>query len=220
MAMPMAQYPKGTDPEDQVARDRRFQIIAEAVNTVVRNATCQDVEPEKKCVAWWPSDQGDRLAAMLVTLAWYESKFMLRIHESRCNSDECDSFTMAGGQIGHRARSLWQVHFNPYVVSKQDWEGLRGSSLEATTKAATAAARVLVAGRAGCARGRSKGWEYGAVSAYATGSSCKWSGASDRVKTYRGVLKRMAEASVASPAPALPSPPAPADLPPARHASR
>ena len=188
LALPLAHYPTGLDPETAEQRTARFEVVAAAVETVSREATCTTLDPVEGCTPWWPAAQRDELAAMLVTLAWWESKFVLRVHAGQCRNDECDALKLSGGGVIHRARSLWQVQRNPRLVSRTEWVTLLGTSQEATTTAARVAARVLAGGRGRCAKGQERGWEAPAVASYATGSSCSWSKAPRRVAVYRRVL--------------------------------
>lgn len=213
LALPLVQYPKGDeDPETKEAREARYEVIAQGIDFAVRTATCSTLEPVEGCTPWWPADQGEQLASMLVSLGWWESKFMLRIHENKCRTNECDSFKSWDGTIGHRAKSVWQVQRNPRVVSKKEWEGMGGASQDQTNTAALVAARVLAASRSRCAKGMTLRWEHPSVAAYATGFACSWSGADKRVTTYKRTLARIVSASKAASAkneaPAMPAAPA------------
>lgn len=188
LLLPLAQYPKGADPETAEVRQQRFAVIAESIETAAREATCTTIDPVAECTPWWPAAQRDELASMLVTLAWWETKFIKRVHAGQCRSDECDALKLKNGDVLHRARSSWQVQRNPRIVSKAEWEGMVGTSIEATTTAARVATRVLASSRSRCAKGMETKWEHPAVSAYATGFSCSWSRADRRVSTYRKVL--------------------------------
>lgn len=197
ISLPLAQYPRGADPETVDVRQQRFAIIAEAIDIAAREATCSTLDPKAECTPWWPAAQQEELAAMLITLAWHETKFILRVHAGQCRSDECDALRMKGGLVHHRARSSWQVQRNPRMVSKSEWEGMVGTSLESTTIAARVATRILSEGRSRCAKGQETKWERPAVSAYATGFSCSWSKADQRVSMYRKVLTTLRNTTVA-----------------------
>lgn len=141
-----------------VQKDEREspQELAERLQVVVR--AIRRAAPEDAELRW-----------MLLTTAQHESHFALRIHEGKCRPGECD---------GGRARSLWQLHRNARM-KPGEWESLAGTSQEATDLGARLAAGLLRGARASC------GDAEGALSLYARGGGCKWSGARQRVEWMR-----------------------------------
>jgi hypothetical protein len=153
------------DVESRSARRIRLGAIAIAIASVSR---------------------GDReLAALLIEQGRAESHYAEHVHAGRCGKHpksppgECDRLL---------ARSPWQVHRPPSMPLAQ-WDALRGSSLTATTAAASLAARALRQGRASC--GGIVGPMRGAVSLAATGSSCRWPGAEARAARARRWMVRL-----------------------------
>lgn len=83
------------------------------------------------------ADGNRRLAALLISTGFIETKYSLRIHNGHCASWECDH---------GRARGPWQVWRNG--MPQKDWTNMRG--LGHTEDQALAAKRVLVRGLAMC----------------------------------------------------------------------
>lgn len=111
--------------------------------------------------------------ALLIAVAWHESRFAAYVqhdHEpcSKGHDGRCDS---------GRAYSLWQVH---------------GTDRTGGVLAMAELARRQL--RYGARKCRGKTLEEtvrGAVSLFATGSRCSWSGADERVKTWARVWGRL-----------------------------
>ncbi len=181
------------DTETTEQRHARLETIANAINTATLHAVCSEQAPEvpglrqdrtvahqesgneeaapeesdpPACARLWQGSPR-RLAFLLLTQAYFETRLAAHIHDGRCrvSAGECD---------GGRATSLWQLHHGPQL-SKERWTQLSGTSLQATTLAAYEAARALSRGHNHC---RSV---VGAVSLYATGSTCNWAPAKKRV---------------------------------------
>lgn len=193
--LPEASYPVGMEPETKEERSERLEVVASAIADVVEESTCSRPSDSKAaedsgatCVPVWPKDAQQELASMLVTLAWYESKFVRRVHEGKCFVNECDALRLPGGKVIHRSRTLWQIQRNPRIVSRMEWEGMVGASLESTRTAARVATRILASSRNRCARHTPDRWLEPTIAAYATGFSCSWSKASTRATTYKKVL--------------------------------
>lgn len=193
------------DAEAPEAREARLLTIAQAINIATLQAVCAteatkfaDVmsevaqlnpEPtsdsqEKKteaeadaeeCLPLWRGSPR-RLAFLLLTQAYFETRLAVHIHEGKCRVriGECD----AG-----RATSLWQLHAGPQL-SRSLWRKLSGTDLIATTGAAFEAARALSRGRNHCRSVE------GAVSLYATGKTCSWRPAAQRVNFLTRLVER------------------------------
>jgi hypothetical protein len=110
-------------------------------------------------------------AAALITTAWYESRLSLNVHTSGPRQD-----------VGGQSISLWSLHSSS-LVPFNEWKTLGG--IEGTRQAAIVAGRLLRWARCRCGS-----WK-GAFALYATGRSCRWSGAEVRAQTYRQLLKRI-----------------------------
>ncbi len=120
------------------------------------------------------------LAAMLVTLGWYESKFATRIAEGRCKPFECDR---------GRARGVFQIHRRAGMTDAE-WDGLLGTGEEPTLAAAREAARRVNAARARCrSLESSQDWAAGVFSSLA-GRGCvgNFKTRAQRVATFRRLL--------------------------------
>lgn len=164
---------RGEDPED---RWERLTVVAIAIDTAATEATCDGAEPtpeEPYCVPIYPGERWE-LAGALTAIAVDETRLARNVHEGRCAPHECDS-VIRGGVLFHRAVSPWQLHSSP-LVPMAEWRAARGTSLEATTTAARAAARVLAWPRF---RGQSLRC---AMSTYAGAAKCSWPGAAARAK--------------------------------------
>lgn len=163
-------FPAFWGDRDETPGDRqaRVELVARAIDEAVRTTP-------------WPGSKREQ-AAVLAVKAVRESGGLARhIHASKCRLEigECDR---------GRAVSLWQLHVSKQLPPEQ-WERLKGDDLEATTRAAKAAARALLSARRACGDLR------GAISLYATGSTCDWSGADARVQDVNRALKKNARRS-------------------------
>ena len=190
IALPAAHYPRGLDPETEQERQARYETIAQAISQVSRRAVCEGAG-DAPCERIWPGS-AEELAAALVTVAWHESRFVLRVHQGKCRRDECDARKGPGGAIYHLARGLWQVHSSG-IVPRDVWRSSVGTTLDRTTTAAWGAALALSHGRRTCAKAAKgkHGWVAPTFSSYATGFSCAWSGSFAREQTYRRVLSKV-----------------------------
>lgn len=143
------------------------QVIAQAISDVAESAE-----------GW--SGTRRELATLLLTVAWHETRFSLRIHEGNCKPYECDH---------GRARGLWQLQVHR-SLPRETWIGLAGLDVDATRRAAREAARVLTRSRNMCS-GRAQGVTLVAqtLSAYA-GRGCTrlLPDIDARVRTYRRLL--------------------------------
>jgi hypothetical protein len=187
------------DIETSGQRQARLETIASAINIATLHAVCSEDapefpsaqgrpqagendsdesaqdEPSSACIPLW-SGSPRRLAFLLLTQAYFETRLAAHIHEGRCrvSAGECD---------GGRATSLWQLHYGPQL-SKEHWQKLSGTDLSATTLAAYEAARALSRGYNHC---RSLA---GAISLYATGRTCQWAPAKKRVEFLTRLSER------------------------------
>lgn len=167
------------DAESTTAREARLRTIAEAINIATLHSVCSEraptfpilpgeeegVDAPKTCRPTWRGPARD-LALLLLTQAYYETRFAQHVHEGKCrvHLGECD---------GGKATSLWQLQAGAHLP-KERWEKLSGTGLAATTHAAFEAGRALGRGRNYC------GSTVGAISLYATGRTCGWKPAKQR----------------------------------------
>lgn len=152
--------------EDRAADGKREQleVIAVAVDDAVTGA--------KK----WPGTRSE-LKALLYTVGWHESGFVIRIGEGLCRPHECDR---------GRARGYWQQHANS-TSSLEAWQQLAGPGHESTAVAAREAARALTRARNQCrSLERLPGdWLPMTLSAYAGRGCVGWfKGRESRIATY------------------------------------
>lgn len=138
----------------------------ETESSVAREIRLADI-----AVAIDAASETDEEAAALAMEAWYETRLARKYHVMGPRKDT----------RGH-AISLWSLH-SWTLVPYQEWRTLGG--LDGTPRAAVAAARVLRWSRKRCGS-----WE-GAFALYATGRSCRWSGASQRAWMHRRILRQI-----------------------------
>jgi hypothetical protein len=148
-------------------KQAQAQVIAQAIADVAESAE------------GWSGRQRE-LATLLLTVAWHETRFSLRIHEGNCKPYECDH---------GRARGLWQLHVQP-SLPREEWIHVAGLDVESTRLAAREAAKALSRSRNMCA-GRARGTELIAqtLAAYA-GAGCggRLPDVEARVRTFRRLL--------------------------------
>lgn len=118
----------------------------------------------------WPGDRRE-LIGLLISIGWFESRFALHVHQGDCRPNECDR----GKAVGP-----WQVW-----MKGPRRQAATGTDLSATRAAALEAARVLTRARRACGSG------LGSVSLYATGATCHWDGAEERVRFAEAILSRL-----------------------------
>lgn len=170
-------------------REARMEVVASAIDAAASRAVCDGAGDD--CERVWPLGKAE-LAAMLVTLGWWESRYARHVQLGKCGRAECDPVRLRGGRVVHRARSYWQIQAS-FAVPVGEWRGIAGDDGLATTeRAAWAAARVVARSYGRCrARGARHGWEVGVVSGYAGATTCGWSGAGRRVAFYRRILAKL-----------------------------
>lgn len=176
LAMLLSLPPAYVDREE-VGRETRMQVIADAVAQTTERASCTGAYEEPSCTAIW-KDEPRQLAALLITKGWWESRFVKNVHEGRCKKDECDA-TEWNGVLIHRARSPWQFQKTSYAADL--WAHSKGADLNSTRNAAFVAARILSDGKKRC---RSN---YGALAYYGL-QRCQWKGARRRYLTFTKLM--------------------------------
>lgn len=179
VAMSLSSHPASEPPQGILAR---LATIAHAHEQAAQLATCLD-GALPGCEPTYPGTTAEA-AAMGLTVAWFESGFAERVQRGTCRPSECDAVRLANGSVFHRARGLHQLHASP-MVSYAEWSQAAGDGYGPAVTSAYAAIRVLGFYRKRC------GSVEGAFAGYATGRSCRWSGAPERLRTYRRVLGRL-----------------------------
>lgn len=167
-------FHEDVSPELSQQKEAQAQMIATAVTQAVDEAS------------GWPSSKQE-LAALMVTIAWHETKFSLRIHDGRCKPLECDK---------GRARGLWQLQAHR-SLPKERWLLVAGLNPDATRVAAREAATALVRSRRMCGVATRGGdWVGATIAAYA-GRGCggRLPDLRARTRTYRYLLSLAARAA-------------------------
>lgn len=170
----MLTFPKWYgDGETTEERRTRTEVLAEAQVSAVRALMCSTPEEDDsdECRPYFEGHELPILSA-LITIGRFESAFAKHIHDNKCRvrMGECD---------GGRAKSPWQFHATSLV--RDLWVKYVGSDYESTYSGAKAAGIILSRSLYNCGT-----WQ-GAFSQYATGQSCKWSGAEVRHKFFKKV---------------------------------
>jgi len=171
--------------ETPVQRQDRIGVIAQAIDDASLRAVCgEDWAGSDLCTPVWFGERVD-LAMLLVTLGWWESRFARYVH--------------AGAPGAGGALTPWQLEHGEHLPW-QRWRALPGLKVVPTTEAAWEASRAISLGMGHCGTVR------GAISLYATGQSCSWSGADRRLRTYVHLRSRAEQLRHAARVRHLPSP--------------
>jgi hypothetical protein len=186
----LPQYENDINVETQQQHQDRLETFSYAIAEASHESVCENNNNAQFC---WTKTELE-LSMLLVSKAWHETRFSQHIHAGKCNPGECDTvwktWTSPKTQqqvkyaAYYKARSNWQIHRNSTYVSQEEWKNMPGTSLLSTKTSAIVAARML-----GFTYDRCKTLT-GAISLYATGKSCKWSGARNRVWLYTQLLKK------------------------------
>jgi hypothetical protein len=172
--------------ETKEAWNERARVIAQAIDSATLQATCSGpYRGADWCEPVWHGDRST-LAAILIVQGYFESRFAAHVQAGRCRRDECDAITLSGGRVFHRARSYWQLHASS-LVPWNEWYRLAGVEFVPTADAAYAAARVVGLGLTRCETLE------GAVAMFATGRSCRWTRAAQRVRMAQNVERGLRE---------------------------
>lgn len=181
------------------ARFERYSVedktaFASGVASAVAAATCtEDWAELEDCKPYWPASGRKELAALLVTIAWFESGLEPRIGAGKCRANECDAVKLPGGRILHQANGYWQLH-KTGLLTADEWREVRGTGEWSVFVQATGAARTLAASVSAC-RGSGASRFGAAISGFATGGTtlrkrCWWSKAPIRERVVRLILAK------------------------------
>lgn len=158
--------------------------VASGIVGATLQATCSgDWASTDDCVPTWRG-RPEELAALLITIGYWESKFLARIGKGRCEKWECDAYKGLDGKIYHRARGYFQVQAST-AITMYEWNNMWGSGEYRAFVASSTAARLLGRHHASCKTVQ------GAISGYATGGRCSWRQAGARMTTYKTTLDRL-----------------------------
>lgn len=149
-------------------KQEQARVIAQAIAEVAESAEA------------WPGSKRE-LAALLLTVAWHETRFSLRIHEGKCRPYECDH---------GKARGLWQLHVHA-LLPREEWLHVAGLDSDSTLRAAREAAKALSRSRFMCADSSARGTEVVArtLAAYAgRGCAGQLPDIEARVRTFRRLV--------------------------------
>jgi len=175
LAILLSLQPFSGDSETTDQREARLGIVSDAISGMSERASCTgSFAKDEGCSRVWDGSPKE-LAMLLVTIGYHETHFSKRIHEGRCLVGECD---------GGAARGLWQLHQSSLCPWKA-WSQITDASPKATRLGAYSAAAVLGLGARKC-----KGSIEGAISIYATGSSCTWKGAKARMSFFKNLMSK------------------------------
>lgn len=208
LALPAPYAPPPGAEAAQEARQAFLGTLSTELASVVDEATCQGPWLEYvECKRTWPGSRTE-LAAMALTLAWFESRLDPRIARGECvaygpspKQIECDgrkvtaipphladnARTYSHGTYVFTARSIWQIRDS--VVSRETWQGMLGTGDVPVREAASAAVRVIASSRGVCRRGA---WETCTIRNYA-GASASWPHAGKRVLMFRRIQSAIAK---------------------------
>lgn len=172
LALPQAADVKRLPAEQRTAY---YGAQALAIRTSARRAVCYG---RAECKRIWPRS-AEELAALQITVGWWESRFSKRIAHGDCHPWECDAEKLPNGFVLHKARGVYQQQLVPTVVPAKLWRSMLGDYDKQAWSSALGVS-----------------WAYsrcksvsGALTMYATGKRCdRWSHAQRRVRTYKKVL--------------------------------
>lgn len=179
-----------TGKEEEICQNApRMEVLAESLDAGVQNNLCQNPEAltKEQLKSCWSGDP-ERLAWIMFTMGELESGYKENVHAGQCKTYECDPVyrLLSNGEkkfVYHKARTSWQLQKTDFITD-QDWDNMVGTSLEATTIAATIVGKELTSFRYSC------GSEKGAISMYATGRMCNWVGAKARLDKVEKNMNR------------------------------
>ena len=164
------------DTESPTEREARMTLIADAITDASEHATCTGAYvTDTECKVQWTAGVKE-LQALLTVIGYRETRFSQHVHEGKCkaNTGECD---------GGKARSPWQLHMTGFTP-RDTWQKINEATKESTDLAAWSAAQILSYSYQHC-----RSIE-GAISLYATGSNCTWSGAKYRKAFYDELMAK------------------------------
>lgn len=165
----------------------RLTTISRAIEIATRKNLCsEDNDDPTKC---W-DESPDKLAVSLAVLAFFETTYSKRIQSGKCFANECDPvfrFDSRGNQYTayHRARSMWQIHFNQFMMSRNEWRLMVGNSLESISTSATIAGRIFTYSRNRC------NTDMGGFALYGTGKFCTMKIGVNRVHTTNKFVEKI-----------------------------
>lgn len=185
----LSRTPFHLDTETWDEREERLEEVSQNVVSATDLATCYeggDTAIPEGCKRIWP-DSRKSLAILLVEQAVSESDLSHRIQDNECRLEigECDArrswdYDEKRPRYTQRAFSLWQLQYFGDIPTAH-WEVIR-TGRPGTAHAAWHAARRLSSARRDCSDIQ------GAISRYATGNGCEWSGSQKRLQLYNSLM--------------------------------
>jgi hypothetical protein len=171
--------PSVHDQETTEQRTRRLQIAAEAIGNATARAMCLEAWAKEDCRRAWRRDRRE-LAAALIALGHFETKYAQYVGEGRCHDgprgQRCDD---------GNARTYWQT----WAVACPDaWKASPGSR-EEVEAGAWCAARLLSGAYNFCKEPAGDGWAR-AFGRYG-GRACGWDGGAERAKLMRKIQSKL-----------------------------
>ncbi len=163
------------DTETLAERTARMDTVAQSVDDASLRAVCGGpwADSPDICRPIWTESQVD-LAVLLLAKGFMESAYASRWHLGDCRGAEWDHGT---------SQSLWQLKQARWMT-EAPWSSITGHDLTSTTMAAWYAAWALSYGYRHC-----RDLE-GAISIYARGNTCRWSGAAHRLRFYQRLRRK------------------------------
>lgn len=159
------------DRENYAERYERVETLASAIDSATLESTCTGpFEGADWCEPVWGGTR-EELAALLVSIGFYESTFARHVQSGECRSWECD--------LG-RAHGIYQQRVGPWLTHEEA-EALKGTGYMSAVLASVAASRVLGAGLKRCRSAEATIAFYGV-------HRCRWDGAASRLQVYRRAL--------------------------------
>lgn len=158
--------------------------VSTGIVSAAAEATCTlDWSYADWCKPRWTLSR-EELEAALITVGYWESRFLARIGRGECRKNECDAYKDVQGRIHHRARGFYQVQ-RTGLIKNQEWHDMVGTGAWNYFTASSVAARVLASNRAWCKS------PHGMFSGYARGGYCSWRGAGVRTVFFHKVIVKL-----------------------------
>jgi hypothetical protein len=187
IALSLQPWYKDAKTEDPADRAARYAVISHAVNYAVDETTCTGSQKHNPyCKRVWRGTR-EQLAFLLLTQAYFESRFARNVHAGKCEPYQCDAYKDKDGKVRHRSTSIWQIQASN-MVPLSEWKRLAGLDQASTNRAALTAAKIISVGYSRCRT------IPGAISIYAGIPRCDWPGAKYRTAFYERMLRKARQA--------------------------
>lgn len=171
--------PDAADPDHY----GRLANVAGGIELASDWATCSGAWRSLPCTRQWPGPR-TQVAAVLYAIGDGETGFRWRYQAGHCRIDECDGRVLFDGVSIPKSAGPFQVQ-RARAIPPEWHAAFIGTTPTAAVHQCLGAARAISIHRRSCKTIR------GALSGYATGKSCDWSGADARERRYRVVLREL-----------------------------